>query len=291
MRRKKRIYGALKQLVALILCAIVLVPFAIIVVNSLKTSAEAKLMRLTWPSSGVQWGNFAKVIDRGNLISAFFNSALYAISGTALAVFLGAAAAFVLARRKSRLTDTIYFYLVMGIVLPVNMAALMQVMSTLGLMNSRLGIILLYTAINLPMSLFVIHGFVGTIPRELDEAALIDGAHPLQALHQRHPAAPAAGSGDGGAPRVHGHLERLPVPAVRAGHHPVLADDPGHLQLLRNVRERLELHLRRHSSDLRAGIFAVPRRAEADHLRPDQRRGERISYVEANRFKQHLRSL
>lgn len=180
MRRKKRIYGALKQLVALILCAIVLVPFAIIVVNSLKTSAEAKPMRLTWPSSGVQWGNFAKVIDRGNLISAFFNSALYAISGTALAVFLGAAAAFVLARRKSRLTDTIYFYLVMGIVLPVNMAALMQVMKTLGLMNSRLGIILLYTAINLPMSLFVIHGFVGTIPRELDEAALIDGAHPLR---------------------------------------------------------------------------------------------------------------
>ncbi len=180
MRRRKQFYGALKQLVALLLCAIVLVPFAIIVVNALKTSAEAKLMRLTWPSSGIQWGNFEKVIDRGNLVSAFFNSALYAVSGTALAVFLGAAAAFVLSRRKTRLTGTLYFYLVMGIVLPVNMAALMLVMKTLNLMNSQLGIVLLYAAINLPTALFIVHGFVGTIPRELDEAALIDGASPLR---------------------------------------------------------------------------------------------------------------
>ncbi len=180
MRQKKQFYGALKQFVALLLCAIVLVPFAIIVVNALKTSAEAKLMRLTWPSSGVQWGNFEKVIDRGNLVSAFFNSALYAVSGTALAVFLGAAAAFVLSRRKTRLTGMLYFYLVMGIVLPVNMAALMQVMKTLNLMNSQWGIVLLYAAINLPTALFIVHGFAGTIPRELDEAALIDGASPLR---------------------------------------------------------------------------------------------------------------
>jgi ABC-type sugar transport system permease subunit len=99
--RKKQVYGFFKQLIALILCAVVLVPFAIIVVNALKTSGEAKLMRLTWPSTGVQWENFQKVIDRGNLISAFFNSASYAIIGTGLSVILGAAAAFVLSRRKS----------------------------------------------------------------------------------------------------------------------------------------------------------------------------------------------
>ena len=49
MKRKKRLLGAVKQLIALTLCVIVLVPFAIIVVNALKTSGEAKLMRLTWP--------------------------------------------------------------------------------------------------------------------------------------------------------------------------------------------------------------------------------------------------
>jgi raffinose/stachyose/melibiose transport system permease protein len=137
-------------------------------------------MRLTWPSTGVQWDNFQKVVDRGNLFSAFLNSTFYAIIGTGIAVFLGALAAFVLSRRKSRLTGAIYFYLVMGIVLPVNMAALMQVMKSLHLMNNQFGIVLLYAAINLPTALFIIHGFVGTIPRELDEAALIDGAHPMR---------------------------------------------------------------------------------------------------------------
>ena len=76
MKRKKQLLGAGKQAIALILCAIVLIPFAIIVVNALKTSGEAKLMRLTWPSNGVQWDNFQKVIDRGNLVSAFFNRTL-----------------------------------------------------------------------------------------------------------------------------------------------------------------------------------------------------------------------
>jgi raffinose/stachyose/melibiose transport system permease protein len=59
----------------------------------------------------------SEVIDRGNLVSAFFNSTLYAIIGTGLAVLMGAMAAFVLSRRKSRLTGAMYFYLVMGIVL------------------------------------------------------------------------------------------------------------------------------------------------------------------------------
>ena len=85
-----------------------------------------------------------------------------------------------LSRRQSRLTGALYFYMVMGIVLSVNMAALMQVMKTLNLMNNQIGIILLYAAINLPTALFIVHGFVGTIPRELDKAGLIDGARPMR---------------------------------------------------------------------------------------------------------------
>jgi raffinose/stachyose/melibiose transport system permease protein len=62
--------------------------------------------------------------------------------------------------------------------LPLNFVALMKVMQILHLINSRIGLIILYTAMQVPFGVFIIYGFVGTIPREIDEAAVIDGAGP-----------------------------------------------------------------------------------------------------------------
>ncbi len=180
MRGKKRIYGALKQCLAILLCVIMLTPFVIIALNSVKTEAEAKRMRLSFPSGPWQWENFANVIERGNLVSSFGNSVLFAVVGTLGSTLLAAMAAFVLSRRRTRLNQAIYFFLVMGIVMPVNMVALLRVTQALRSINPPLTIILLYVTTNLPMALFVIHGFVGTVPRELDEAGLIDGATPPQ---------------------------------------------------------------------------------------------------------------
>ena len=63
----------------------------------------------------------------------------------------------------------------LGITLPVNYVALMKVMQFLHINNTKLGIILLYTAMQLPFSVFLIHGFIARIPLDLDEAAIIDG--------------------------------------------------------------------------------------------------------------------
>ena len=64
--------------------------------------------------------------------------------------------------------------------MPINNVALMKVMQACHLGNTRIGIILLYAAINIPLSLFLAYGFVATIPREIDEAAVIDGCKPWQ---------------------------------------------------------------------------------------------------------------
>jgi raffinose/stachyose/melibiose transport system permease protein len=87
-------------------------------------------------------------------------------------------AAFVLARRRTKLNQFIYFFIILGIMLPLNFVALMKVMQILHLINSRIGLIILYTAMHVPFGVFIIYGFVGTIPREIDEAAVIDGAGP-----------------------------------------------------------------------------------------------------------------
>ncbi|MEO0278546.1 MAG: carbohydrate ABC transporter permease [candidate division WOR-3 bacterium] len=167
-----------KQIVACFLSAIVVIPFLLVVLNSFKTDSEAALMKLTLPRE-FRWENYRVAVERGKLANSFLNSTLYAVTATVISIFVDAMAAFVLARRRSRLNRFLYLLIVLGIVLPTNYIALIKVMQVLRLLNTRLGVILLYVAINVPFGTFILYGFVGTVPKELDEAALIDGAHPL----------------------------------------------------------------------------------------------------------------
>jgi raffinose/stachyose/melibiose transport system permease protein len=174
-----RLSSMAKNLIAWILSALMLAPLLLIVFTSLKGEDDSPSMSFSWPNS---WnlGNFATVIEQGKLGTGFLNSLLYAGAGTVLTVFLAAMAAYVFARRRTRGNKFLYMFLVMGIVLPINYVALMKVMQLFALNNSRLGIILLYTSIQLPFMVFLIYGFVSRIPVELDEAAVIDGCGPIR---------------------------------------------------------------------------------------------------------------
>ena len=97
-----------------------------------------------------------------------------------LCVLFAALAAYVLSRNQTRLNQFLYLFLVLGITLPVNYVALTKVLQFLHLNNTAIGIILLYTAMQLPFMTFLIHGFVAKVPVELDEAAVIDGCGPVQ---------------------------------------------------------------------------------------------------------------
>ena len=87
-----------------------------------------------------------------------------------------ALAAFVLSRHRSRINRAIYFFLIMGIALPINFFTLTRIMQVTHLINTKPGIILLVRNIcEIPFGIFLIYGFVESIPRELDDAATIDG--------------------------------------------------------------------------------------------------------------------
>lgn len=174
----KRRNAFLKQIIVCLLSTMVVVPFLLVFLNSFKTSSEAALMKLTLPRE-FKWENYRVAIERGKLAKSFLNSVLYAVTATVISIFVDSMAAFWLARTPSRLSRLLHLFLVLGIVLPTNYIALIKVMQVLRLLNTRLGVILLYVAINVPFGTFILYGFVGTVPRELDEAALIDGAHPL----------------------------------------------------------------------------------------------------------------
>ena len=137
-------------------------------------------MDLKLPSLPIQWGNFITVIEKGKLLTSFMNSLIYSAGAVILCVFFAALAAYVLSRNRTKLNDFLYMFLVLGITLPINYVALTKVLQFLHLNNTTIGIILLYTAMQLPFMTFLIHGFVAKVPVELDEAAVIDGCGPVK---------------------------------------------------------------------------------------------------------------
>jgi raffinose/stachyose/melibiose transport system permease protein len=168
---------------AIIACLIMVIPFYLVVVNSFKSKADASSMSVALPAT-LHAENFSTVISTGKLATSFFNSVLYASGSTIIGTLFAAMAAFVLSRNRSRFNRFLYFFIIMGIALPANYFTLTKVMQITTLINTRGGIILLLAAGQIPFGVFLIYGFLDTIPRELDEAAIMDGCGPLQLFFQ-----------------------------------------------------------------------------------------------------------
>ena len=180
MKAKKKITSIIANIVAWLFSIICLVPLLLILFSSLKSKNDAAAMNLTLPSLPIPWENFAVVIEKGKLGMSFLNSFIYSAGAVVLCVFFASTAAYVLSRNQTKLNNLLYMYIVMGITLPINYVALTKVLMFFNINNTRGGIILLYTAMQLPFMTFLIHGFVAKVPTELDEAAVIDGCGPIK---------------------------------------------------------------------------------------------------------------
>lgn len=164
---------------ALVASLVMIVPIYLLVVNSFKDSVQSRSMGVDLPDSW-HFDNYLTVIDEGKLGQAFANSMIYTVFATVLCVLCASAAAFVLARNRTRLNRFWYFFLVIGIAIPLNYVTMTEVMQVTHLINSQVGMILLYAAFKIPFAVFVIYAFVHTVPRDIDEAAIIDGCSPRQ---------------------------------------------------------------------------------------------------------------
>ena len=176
---KKSIGNIVINIITIIISLIILIPILVLFLNSFKTQGESNKMSLSLPSKWM-FENYKTVIEQGKLVSSFFNSLLYATVSVSIIIVVVSAAAFVIARNRKGINNFIYYFIISGIAIPINNVALMKVMQSLHLVNTRIGIILIYAAINIPLSLFLSYGFISTIPREIDEAAVIDGCGPIK---------------------------------------------------------------------------------------------------------------
>ncbi len=180
MSKRKTVAKVATNLLAWIISIISLVPLLLVLFNAFKDKNHASDMNLSLPSLPLSWSNFSNVIERGKLVQSFINSTVYSVGSVALCCILAALCAYVLSRNRTKLNKVIYFYIVLGITMPINYVALMKVMQFFGFVNNPLGIILLYTAMQLPFAIFLIHGFIAKVPVDLDEAAMLDGCTPTR---------------------------------------------------------------------------------------------------------------
>lgn len=179
MTIKDKLLIITKNITALLITIGMLTPISLAFVNSLKSKGESSRMNFAWPKE-IMWENYAIVIKQGKLLHSFLNSMLYSIVSVALIILISSMTAFVLSRNKTKLNKILYIYIVLGLTLTLNHIALMNIMKSLGLIDTRVGIIILFTALQIPFAVFLIYSFVSTIPRELDEAGIIDGCGPIR---------------------------------------------------------------------------------------------------------------
>lgn len=174
MSKRQKILRMVKIVILWCLSILVFVPLLIIVFNSFKTQGEAVSMRFALPTEWVP-SNYSTVMEQVNIFQAFGNSLVISV-GTVIVATIGAAlAAFVMNRRKTKLHRFCYLFFLVGLVAPLNMVPAVLVLQKLHLMNTLYGLILLYSALVIPFTIFLYYGFIGTVPKEIDEAAIIDG--------------------------------------------------------------------------------------------------------------------
>lgn len=128
--------------------------------------------------------SFGTAWQSASLGSALLNSTLITVSSVILLIVLGSLAAYFLARRAGRLSYGLYILFLVGIILPfqLGMIPLYQLVNDLGLLGTYQGMILFYTGIQLPFTVFLYTGFIRSLPADYTNAALIDGASHLQAF-------------------------------------------------------------------------------------------------------------
>lgn len=175
-RRTRSPLGVHAILIAYALIAIL--PVLLIAMNSFKTRAAIFTTPYLPPLPGlVSLTGYQTMAERAHFARYFANSAIVAGSAMALILLLGAMAGFALAEYRFRGNAWLALYLALGIMIPIRLGtvSILRIMSDLRLVNTLFALILVYAAQGLPLAVFILQQFMRQVPRDLKDAARIDG--------------------------------------------------------------------------------------------------------------------
>lgn len=180
MLNRKKIRRILLQALLLVFTLIFLSPLLYMALNSLKPYSQ--MLKHPWAlPAGLFLDNYRKAFGQMMFFQSFFNSLVITLSSVVLIVLLGALAAYPIARFKNRATDFLSVYFLVGYMVPtqVLIVQIFSVMKLFRMINTRTGLILVYAA-GVSFAIFMYQGFIKSLPIDMEESALIDGASPGQ---------------------------------------------------------------------------------------------------------------
>ncbi len=172
--------GSLKIVFAVFICAIWMVPFYYLSTSIFKTTEEYSINHPLSLPAGVAplFANAVQAWRQGKMGAGLLNSTLYATLGAGLAVFFAAMAAYGLTRIDFKRKNMWFMVIFAGTVFPFQMylIPLFFGFQKIGILNTQLGMVLVYTAICIPFPVLVLRNYMNGLSREMDEAARMDGA-------------------------------------------------------------------------------------------------------------------
>ncbi len=166
----------------LVTAVIFVVPFVFIVFMAFKDRQQSSLLDFSLPESNNLISNIVEVVKSRDymLLTAFLNSTILTVASVAGMVVLGAMVAFVRQRRKTRWNRVIDLLVLSGLIIPPAVVPTIWVLQKLEIFRTLHGLILIEIAFGLSFTILLFQAFIATIPRELDEAAILDGAGPMR---------------------------------------------------------------------------------------------------------------
>lgn len=172
-----RIPTLIIEIVLILIGLLFLVPFYFLISNSLKTFGEILSDAAALPST-IQWANYKSGWEAINFPSAFKNSLIITIVSNVLLVLLSSMTAYQMVRHNTKFNKALLALFVAAMVIPFQsiMLPLTDVTSRIGLSDSLIGLIIAYLGFGAPLSVFLFHGSMKSIPLEIEQAARVDGS-------------------------------------------------------------------------------------------------------------------
>jgi multiple sugar transport system permease protein len=187
---RKRLGAIGLWVLTFLLMVIMCVPGLWVVLTAFRPNAEVLAKPAIWIPENPGFGNFAKIFGFGAdqiaipVTAYFMNSLIVALTSTAIALLIGMSGGYAFARYRFRFKNGIFLGLMLSRTVPGIALSLpiFIIWSKIGLIDAKLGLIIVYVAMNVPFTIWLIDGFFRQIPKEMSEAAQVDGCTRWQAF-------------------------------------------------------------------------------------------------------------
>lgn len=176
----------LADIIGIIIGSVIFViPFLFMLVNSLKGRVEANLLKISIPEV-FEWGNYAEAFSAKHfqILTAFKNSLILTFFSLVVLIIVGSMAGYVIQRRKDKAVSVVNMLITAGLMIPAAVMPTIWLLQALHIYKTMFSMIMIETALQIPFTVMLYRGFMASIPKELEEAAYIDGCSTLQLFIQ-----------------------------------------------------------------------------------------------------------